>query len=999
MALTKAQLINQSDQVLSSPTIENSIILRTLSTDPAINLTFTPVVASDRTINFPDPGIPTDFIVYGNAAQTLSNKTLSGVVLTNPTITDFTNAQHDHSNAAGGGQFAHANLLLLNTDDHTQYALLAGRAGGQVLTGGTAASDPLTLRSTTNGTKGGILIDQDNVTLGAGFNINVSGGGEVLGLPATPSGASAAASKAYVDAQIALISGGAGVWREDLLSAFQLDDTNDGIGQAVAFYWSALPVNGDTFIITDGANTETFTYSAVSGPFTPTTGGTAITAMSNLVSNINANSVFWHALLATTLQSINSANGNVIVLTRRIPSTPVTDRIYGVTGTPNIGKYVNYGAQLDYRSSTVINLPTVDPAAATFGLSRLTAGLLPDEAHVVRAEDSVYLWNGDQGVWQLSGGAVTLATSAPGGGVIGQATYDSSLGLAVTAGVARVKVDTTSIAFNGSGELSVAGGAVPFGTSAPAAGGTAGKVSGDESSGIHITAGPAAAVQVKVDGSTVVFDGLGNLKATPAAVSPTGLVSKNIPFTSNIPGVNPPSNGVIASDIPTLDFPDAVTTGQLFDITVPDDYDSGNLEILGVYQMTSAGGNVRYETQAKIVKVSGSIDTTTYPATGVTLTSPPATPTRTTLFTLTTGTFSAGDVIQVYISRLGGNVLDTSTATWQMIAFEYRYTGKLATRAAIQNIDVYSSSVVAPAATPATLSSDIPVLNFPTTPDTAEVAIFIIPDNWDGTSDAQIRLDYAMDSASSGKEVRIETSGNVVDVVGGSIVSLPTEDYDLLTSNDTNPHRTVVIRSIPASVLDAGDVVEIVIRRVTSGLPVTNHPGNFQLITTTVALSLAPTGGFQQTQIEEKYLNTGVFGNIVGPATVSGTTIYPTFGVTANDFAELYSLASTSVGNGELDVAFQGRLASFQTLVTKVTIGVLLLSGSPSMTLKIYFEGQASPVYTQVITPTGTYTEYAINTSGIVPQPTGNKRFIVVAEGHFTAASSFGVSAPFVRIE
>jgi hypothetical protein len=64
----------------------------------------------------------------------------------------------------------HGALTGLTDDDHTQYALLAGRATGQVLTGGTASGDDLTLRSTTDATKGDIIIaDQGgNVTVGGG---------------------------------------------------------------------------------------------------------------------------------------------------------------------------------------------------------------------------------------------------------------------------------------------------------------------------------------------------------------------------------------------------------------------------------------------------------------------------------------------------------------------------------------------------------------------------------------------------------------------------------------------------------------------------------------------------------------------------------------------------------------------------------------------------------------------------------------------------------------
>lgn len=55
-------------------------------------------------------------------------------------------------------EVSHHTISDLTTfDDHTQYMFLAGRAGGQSLVGGTAASDNLNLESTSNGTKGKIL--------------------------------------------------------------------------------------------------------------------------------------------------------------------------------------------------------------------------------------------------------------------------------------------------------------------------------------------------------------------------------------------------------------------------------------------------------------------------------------------------------------------------------------------------------------------------------------------------------------------------------------------------------------------------------------------------------------------------------------------------------------------------------------------------------------------------------------------------------------------------
>lgn len=56
----------------------------------------------------------------------------------------------------GPGIGDHGNLVGLGDDDHSQYALLAGRAGGQALTGGTAIGNTLDLRGSSVATLGEI---------------------------------------------------------------------------------------------------------------------------------------------------------------------------------------------------------------------------------------------------------------------------------------------------------------------------------------------------------------------------------------------------------------------------------------------------------------------------------------------------------------------------------------------------------------------------------------------------------------------------------------------------------------------------------------------------------------------------------------------------------------------------------------------------------------------------------------------------------------------------
>lgn len=75
-------------------------------------------------------------------------------------------------------EITHNSLSGLTTGDagHTQFMLLAGRAGGQALVGGTAASETLTLESTAHATKGTVQTKNDFVpTTTASFSVTWSG--------------------------------------------------------------------------------------------------------------------------------------------------------------------------------------------------------------------------------------------------------------------------------------------------------------------------------------------------------------------------------------------------------------------------------------------------------------------------------------------------------------------------------------------------------------------------------------------------------------------------------------------------------------------------------------------------------------------------------------------------------------------------------------------------------------------------------------------------------
>lgn len=94
----------------------------------------------------------------------------------------YNDGENTYSIAVIQGGIDHGSITGISDDDHTQYALLLGRSGGQTLIGGTAASNNLILRSTSNATKGQVYFDETtastSVTTGA---VRIDGGLGVSG--------------------------------------------------------------------------------------------------------------------------------------------------------------------------------------------------------------------------------------------------------------------------------------------------------------------------------------------------------------------------------------------------------------------------------------------------------------------------------------------------------------------------------------------------------------------------------------------------------------------------------------------------------------------------------------------------------------------------------------------------------------------------------------------------------------------------------------------------
>jgi len=97
----------------------------------------------------------------------------NAIVISTAEGDDFVDFRTSKATGQGSTPTNHSNLTNLLADDHTQYALLAGRSGGQTLYGGTDAGDDLNIYATSNATKGTINF----TALDYSFNINSCSGG------------------------------------------------------------------------------------------------------------------------------------------------------------------------------------------------------------------------------------------------------------------------------------------------------------------------------------------------------------------------------------------------------------------------------------------------------------------------------------------------------------------------------------------------------------------------------------------------------------------------------------------------------------------------------------------------------------------------------------------------------------------------------------------------------------------------------------------------------
>jgi hypothetical protein len=381
---------------------------------------------------------------------------------------------------------------------------------------------------------------------------------KITGLGA-PSAAGDATNKSYVDTMI--VTGGQ--FKAALLTTDQKSDSL-GIKAAEVLFFAQQPAVGDTVIFKNGSLTRTYTFVADQGSESAATDVSretdAPTAMARLVTRAmaDAGNTQWDLYWEPADQDRINAAGVIVVVDKSTASGASDSRIYGVWTTQADAKVVEYASGAtptvnnDYTSITAVTLPAADPGAGRFGYRAQASVLVDGELHYFLGEDEIWGWDADADVWQqFSGtGSVPDATSAAGGGTKGKMTADEDYALYLTSGILRLKLATAgalefktgtpkelavkleasnpTLQIDGSNQLGAkldANGAVVTGAGGlkvnVEATNPALAITGNELDVKYQTAkglnSDGSGLLVKVDGTTITFDGSGNLQASGAA--------------------------------------------------------------------------------------------------------------------------------------------------------------------------------------------------------------------------------------------------------------------------------------------------------------------------------------------------------------------------------------------------------------------------------------------------------------------------------------------------
>lgn len=137
----------------------------TMSGDVTINNTGLTIVGKINGTTVSGVGLANNNVLQNNSGSTIA---ANSVLVSNGTGTGVTSLATSASSMLVSTAGSVPQWQALSGDSFSQYALLAGRSGGQTLLGGTAASENLTLNSTSNATKGYVLINSAGGNVGIG---------------------------------------------------------------------------------------------------------------------------------------------------------------------------------------------------------------------------------------------------------------------------------------------------------------------------------------------------------------------------------------------------------------------------------------------------------------------------------------------------------------------------------------------------------------------------------------------------------------------------------------------------------------------------------------------------------------------------------------------------------------------------------------------------------------------------------------------------------------
>jgi hypothetical protein len=194
-------------------------------------------------------------------------------------------------------------------------------------------------------------------------------------------------------------------WKESLLTPNQLiNGISGGIAAAMLFRFRIVPTAGDTIVITNGVDTETYVAAALAAaPFEYTIGIDADTTAVNFVATVTADSTFFNPVISIELDPYFTVTGGTKVALVRKTTALTADRIYGTFTTSTLD-VIKFGPHsIDYSPHGVGNLilPAADPGSSgqMCGIARPQASIKTCDTFKVATDSSILSWKQGSKTW------------------------------------------------------------------------------------------------------------------------------------------------------------------------------------------------------------------------------------------------------------------------------------------------------------------------------------------------------------------------------------------------------------------------------------------------------------------------------------------------------------------------------------------------------------------------------------------------------------------------